>query len=45
MKQSELGRAQIDFDTRIAQLGRAADGGDIRTMPAVFGVIQVGKLA
>ena len=43
MKKSELGRAQIDFDSRIAQLARAANGGDIRAMPAVFGVIEVTK--
>jgi ATP-dependent helicase HepA len=43
MKKSELGRAQIDFDVRIAQLGRAAESGDIRAMPAVFGVIEVGR--
>ena len=41
MKQSELGRAQVDFDSRIAQLSRAADSGDIRATPAVFGVVEV----
>lgn len=41
MKQSELGRAQVDFESRIAQLSRAADSGDIRATPAVFGVIDV----
>ena len=41
MKRSELGRAQVDFDSRIAQLSRAAESGDIRATPAVFGVIDV----
>ena len=41
MKQAELERAQVDFDTRITALGRAAESGDIRATPAVFGVIQV----
>lgn len=43
MKQSELGRAQVDFDSRIAQLSRAADSGDIRATPAVFGVLEIRK--
>lgn len=45
MKQAELDRAQIDFDTRIAGMVGAADSGDIRATPAVFGVIQVGRAA
>lgn len=41
MKRAELERAQTDFDRRIAELTVAADGGDIRATPAVFGVIEV----
>jgi hypothetical protein len=43
MKQAELHRAQIDFDSRIATLSRAASSGDIRAMPAVFGVLEILK--
>jgi hypothetical protein len=45
MKQAELERAQVDFDVRVAALQRAADSGDIRATPAVFGVIEVKKSA
>jgi len=41
MKRAELERAQADFDRRIAELTRAADAGDIRSTPMVFGVIDV----
>lgn len=41
MKRAELERAKADFDRRIAELTVAADGGDIRATPAVFGVIEV----
>lgn len=41
MKQAELERAQVDFDVRVVALQRAADSGDIRATPAVFGVIEV----
>ncbi|MDH4557801.1 DEAD/DEAH box helicase [Pseudomonas sp. BN417] len=41
MKQAELERAQVDFDIRIAALRRAAESGDIRATPAVFGVLEV----
>ena len=41
MKQAELERARVDFDTRIAALRKAAESGDIRATPAVFGVIDV----
>jgi ATP-dependent helicase HepA len=43
MKQAELDRAQVDFDSRISALARAADGGDIRATPAVFGVLEIRK--
>ncbi|WP_029972132.1 helicase-related protein [Paraburkholderia graminis] len=45
MKHAELERAQADFDRRIAELTVAADGGDIRATPAVFGVIEVRRPA
>jgi hypothetical protein len=41
MKQAELERAQVDFDVRVAALRTAAEGGDIKATPAVFGVIEV----
>ena len=41
MKQAELERAQVDFDVRVAALRRAAESGDIKATPAVFGVIEV----
>ena len=41
MKESELARAQADYDRRITDLNRAADSGDIRAIPTVFGVIEV----
>jgi hypothetical protein len=41
MKQAELERAQVDFDVRVAALKRAAESGDIKATPAVFGVIEV----
>jgi SNF2 family DNA or RNA helicase len=44
MKQAELDRAQVDFDVRVAALKRAAESGDIKATPAVFGVIQVRRL-
>ena len=41
MKQAESERAQVDFDVRIAALRKAAESGDIRATPAVFGVLEV----
>lgn len=41
MKRAELERAQTDFNRRVAALTVAADSGDIRATPAVFGVIEV----
>jgi ATP-dependent helicase HepA len=41
MKNAELDRAQVDFDVRIASLRKAAESGDIRATPAVFGLIEV----
>jgi ATP-dependent helicase HepA len=41
MKESELARANADFNRRIEELGLAAASGDIRTAPVVFGRIMV----
>ena len=45
MKQAEQERSEVDFDVRVAALKRAADSGDIRATPAVFGVIEVRRPA
>ena len=45
MKQAELERARVDFDIRVTALQRAADSGDIRATPAVFGVIEIRRPA
>ena len=41
MKAAELERATVDFDVRVAELRRAAESGDIKASPAVFGVIEI----
>jgi len=41
MKESELARAQADFDRHMEELKRAAASSDIRVTPIVFGTIQV----
>ena len=41
MKQSELGRANEDFNRRMQELEQAASSGDIHAMPIVFGIITV----
>lgn len=41
MKQAELDRAQVDFDVRISALRRAAESGDIKATPGVFGILEV----
>jgi ATP-dependent helicase HepA len=41
MKESELARADADFDRRMAELRQAANSGDIRATPIVFGAITV----
>lgn len=41
MKAAELERATVDFDVRVAELRRAAESGDIKASPAVFGVLEV----
>jgi len=41
MKESELVRANADFVRRMAELQQAANSGDIRATPVVFGTISV----
>lgn len=41
MKQSELARANADYERRMQELEQAASGGDIHATPVVFGVIRV----
>lgn len=41
MKQSELARAEADFDRRMEELRRAAATGDIRVSPVVLGTVTV----
>ena len=41
MKQSELARAEADFERRREELEKAAGAGDIQATPVVFGVIEV----
>jgi ATP-dependent helicase HepA len=45
MKQAEMDRATADFDVRIATLRAAAESGDIRATPLVFGVLEVRRPA
>ncbi|MBR7195888.1 helicase-related protein [Pseudomonas sp. 14A] len=45
MKQAELERGQVNFDMRIAALRQAAESGDIRATPAVFGILEVRRPA
>lgn len=42
MKQSELSRADADFDRRVAELREAGNTGDIRTTPVLFGTVIAG---
>ena len=41
MKQSELGRANADFNRRMQALEQAAVSGDIHAMPIIFGVLTI----
>jgi superfamily II DNA or RNA helicase/uncharacterized protein YuzE len=41
MKESELLRANADYDRRLAELRQAASSGDIRSVPVVFGTLMV----
>lgn len=43
MKESELGRANADFNARMAVLQLAANSGDIRATPVVFGTLTIGS--
>lgn len=43
MKESELARANADFNRRIAELQQAANSGDIRAAPVVFGILSVSR--
>ena len=43
MKQSELNRANADFERRMKELEQAAGSGDIHAEAVVFGVIRVGR--
>jgi len=41
MRESELARANADFDRKVAELQRAADAADIMASPVVFGVLSL----
>lgn len=41
MKRSELERAQVDYETRIASLNKAAETGDIHASSIVQGVLEI----
>jgi superfamily II DNA or RNA helicase len=43
MKESELARAHADFNRRMAELQQAANTGDIRATPVVFGTLSVAR--
>lgn len=43
MKKAELARAEVDFNVRISELEKAANSGDIRANPFVFGVVEVSE--
>lgn len=43
MRQGELARANADFERRKIDLERAAEGGDIRATPIVFGSLTITK--
>ena len=42
MKQSELARANADYDRRVTELHEAGNTGDIRAAPVLFGTVIVG---
>lgn len=41
MRESELARAEADFERRMQELSRAADSGDIHATPVIFGTITI----
>lgn len=45
MKAAELERATVDFDVRVAALRRAAESGDIKATPAIFGILEIRRQA
>lgn len=45
MKVAELERATVDFDVRVAALRRAAESGDIKATPAIFGILEIRRQA
>jgi hypothetical protein len=42
MKAAEIERAQADYDHRMAQLEKAAESGDLKASPVVFGMLRIG---
>lgn len=43
MKESELARANVDFDRRMQELDEAARSGDIRATPILFGTVTLSE--
>ena len=43
MKESELARADADYNRRLTEIQRAANGADILSVPIVFGTLVVTK--
>jgi hypothetical protein len=41
MRESELVRANADFDRKVAELQQAANAADIMASPVVFGILSV----
>lgn len=41
MRRGELARAQSDYERRMKELELAAESGDIRTIPIIFGTLQI----
>ena len=41
MKESELARADADYNRRLAEIQQAASGADILSAPIVFGTLSV----
>ena len=41
MKQSELARANADYERRMREFEQAASSGDIHATPVLFGVLTV----
>lgn len=43
MKESELSRANADFNRRMQELNQLANSGDIRATPIIFGTVSISK--